>query len=124
MERSSLAVHVDLCKKVIELYQVMAKKWLLDEESWLHLLGTLLDITVNVMEEVPPLGGAPTLSSQLAELLMKVFEIVVSLPLLYITINVCCVVSDFTDTSGLLRASINGRVSPSRSVGQTPGCPC
>ena len=117
MERSSLAVHVDLCKKVIELYQVMAKKWLLDEESWLHLLDTLLDITVNVMEEVPPLGGTPTLSYQLAELLMKVFEISVSLSLLYNTINVCCVVFDGTDTAGLLCASIDGCVSPIHSVG-------
>ena len=72
VDRSHLGAHVDLCKQVIELYRLMVKKWLLDQESWLYLLQTLLDITESVMEENPPVGGVSTLSTQLAEPLLKV----------------------------------------------------
>jgi hypothetical protein len=71
VDRSHLGAHVDLCKQVIELYRLMVKKWLLDQESWLYLLQTLLDITESVMEENPPVGGVSTLSTQLAEPLLK-----------------------------------------------------
>lgn len=72
VERASLASHLELCREVIQLYRIMARQWLLSEDSWLHLLQTLLEVTGDLLQGEPPTDGISTLASELAQPLLKV----------------------------------------------------
>ena len=72
MNRSELETQVMLCRKVIDLYQCIMKRWLLSEESWLYLLNTLLEVTFDLLQGDPPSPDTKTLATELAPQVLEV----------------------------------------------------
>lgn len=72
VDRSSFTSHLELCREAIRLYRTMAQQWLLNEEGWLHLLHTLLEVARDLLQGEPPSDGTSNLASELAQPLLKV----------------------------------------------------